>query len=99
MSAVDIAEIEPRFVACGDRDFALGEVLPRQRSGSQMWYDSVTSFPHTELDISSCAGYPSLLKSSDPNSFYVILLHAFYMLFLSEEDFFEFSLSRSSSQH
>ena len=78
MSAVDITDafltvtqIEPTLVTCGDREFALGRVLPGQRSGSQVWYDSVTSFLHTELDIISCTAYPSLLKSADPNNFCV----------------------------
>ena len=81
MSAVDltdafltVTQIEPKLVACGDRDFALGKVFPGQRSGSQVWYDSVTSFLHTESDIISCAAYRSLLKSADPNNFCVILL-------------------------
>ena len=70
-----VTQIEPTLVACGDREFALGRVLPGQRSGSQMWYDSLTSFLHTELEIISCTAYPSLLKSADPNNFCVILLH------------------------
>ncbi len=68
------------------------KVLPGQRSGSQMWYDCVTSFLHTELDIISCAVYPSVLKSSDPNNFCVILLHVEDLLILSEEGFFESKL-------
>ena len=99
MSAVDITDafltvtqIDPTLVACGDRDFALGKVLPGQRSGSQMWYDSVTSFLHSELGIISCPAYPSLLKSSDPNHFCVVLLHVDDMLILSEENFFDSKL-------
>ena len=50
-----VTQIEPTLVVSGDRDFALGKVLPGQSPGSQMWYDSATSFLHAELDIVSCS--------------------------------------------
>lgn len=54
---------QPTLVRYGDQQFALAKVLPGQRDGSQLWFESVTAFFRDSLKIESCQAYPSLLRS------------------------------------
>ena len=47
------------------RSYALGRVLPGQRDGSLLWYQAITSFLKTKLDLVEHEPYPCILKSKD----------------------------------
>lgn len=94
LSAVDIADafltvpqVQPTLVSSGSEAYALGRVLPGQRDGSQMWFDSVTGFLRESLGFEHCAAYPSLLRSAGGEC--LILLHVDDMLIVSEQGFFD----------
>ena len=61
-------------------------MLPGQRDGSQLWFESVTSFLHEKLGFEHCSAYPSLLRS--PGGECLILLHVDDMLVVTDEEFF-----------
>ena len=81
-----VDQIQPTIVSSGSETFALGKVLPGQRDGSQMWYDSLTSFVGEELGITGCSAYPSLLKS--PCGCCLILLHVDDMMIAATKIYF-----------
>ena len=83
-----VPQKQPTLVKYGSQLFALGRVLPGQRDGSQLWFDSVTSFLKQELQAESCQGYPSLLRSAEC----FILLHVDDMLIVLESAYFEHKL-------
>ena len=74
------------WLLSGTQSFALGRVLPGQRDGSQLWFESVTSFLHEKLGFEHCSAYPSLLRS--PGGECLILLHVDDMLVVTDEEFF-----------
>ena len=47
--------------------FSLGKVLPGQRDGSLLWYQAITGFLKTALDMEECPLYPCILKTKDMN--------------------------------
>ena len=53
--------------------YALGRVLPGQRSGSMLWHESLTQHLKDAIGLVECECYPSMLKSPCGQCF--ILLH------------------------
>ena len=80
-----VLQVEPTLVSSGAEMFALGRVLPGQRDGSQLWFNSVSSFLGTELGFKHCDAYPNLLG----NEHCLILLHVDDMLVLTEQQYFD----------
>ena len=85
LGAIDVPQVEPTLVSSGEETFALGRVLPGQRDGSQLWFNSVSSFLGTELGFKHCDAYASLLG----NEHCLILLHVDDMLVLAEQQYFD----------
>ena len=87
--ALDVADAfltAPQQTPSGQScEYALGKVLPGQRDGSQLWYESITELLHRDLGIEPCPAYPRLLKSSCGRC--VMLLHVDDILCLVHEDF------------
>lgn len=93
MAAIDVADTfltvpqhEPTVVSCGQEYFRPGPVLPGQRDGSQMWYDSATDFLRSELGFEECPAYPYLLKTLDGRA--TILLHVDDMPVVCDSELF-----------
>ena len=76
--------------------YVLGQVLPGQRNGSQMWHESFSSCLRQDLKIAECAAYPCLLKSEmDENPerpSCLLLLHVDHVLCLSKRSYLEGTL-------
>lgn len=94
MGAIDIGDAfltveqkQPTIVSSGSETFALGRVLPGQRDGSQLWFESVSGFLNEKLGFEHCSAYPSLLHS--PCGECLILLHVDDMLVVTEQHYFE----------
>ena len=94
MGAIDIGDAfltveqkQPTIVSSGSETFALGRVLPGQRDGSQLWFESVSGFLNEKLGFEHCSAYPSLLHS--PCGECLILLHVDDMLVVTEQQYFE----------
>eukprot|EP00435_Cladocopium_sp_Y103_P075486 s23_g58.t1 len=64
---------------------ALGKVLPGQRDGSQLWFESVSGFLREQLNFRHCDAYPSLLGNKE----FWILLHVDDMLLLAKQQYFD----------
>ena len=62
-------------------------MLPGQRDGSQLWFESVSGFLNEKLGFEHCSAYPSLLHS--PCGECLILLHVDDMLVVTEQHYFE----------
>ena len=58
-----VPQLQPTLVTSDTQSFALGRVLPGQRDGSQLWFESVTNFLHEKLGFEHCSAYPGLLRS------------------------------------
>ena len=72
--------------ACGEvMQYQLGRVLPGQRTGSQLWYEAITSLLCKEADMVQCPESPNLLRSVDSSCY--ILLHVDDMLICGKSDF------------
>ena len=81
---------QPTIVTCelasGEmQEFSLGEVLPGQRDGSLLWYNSLTKFLSDHLQMEALQLYPCLLKS--PDSRCLMLLHVDDILVVCDDDF------------
>ena len=94
MGAIDIGDAfltveqkQPTIVSSGSETFALGRVLPGQRDGSQLWFESVSGFLNEKLGFEHCSAYPSLLHS--PCAECLILLHVDDMLVVTEQQYFD----------
>ena len=94
LGAIDIGDAfltvpqqQPTLVTSGAETFALGRVLPGQRDGSQLWFESVSGFLNEKLGFEHCQAYPSLLRS--PGGECLILLHVDDMLVVTEQQFFD----------
>ena len=92
LAAIDIGDafltvpqVQPTLVSSGTETYALGRVLPGQRDGSQLWFESVSSFLKERLSFKHCEAYPSLLA----NDKCLILLHVDDMLVLTEQQYFD----------
>ena len=93
LSAIDVGDAfltvtqkQPTIVTSGSETYALGRVLPGQRDGSQLWFESVSGFLNEKLGFEHCAAYPSLLRS--PGGECLLLLHVDDMLVLTDEQYF-----------
>ena len=85
LGSIDIADAyptvtqkEPTKVVLRDASgsstvFGLGKVLPGQRAGAQLWYESITELLCRELSMKQCDSYPNLLVTEDRSC--TILLH------------------------
>ena len=85
MYAIDIADAfltvkqrEPTLVHAEDAaglrvSYALGQVLPGQRSGSMLWHEDLTNHLKEHAGLIECECYPSILKSPCGECF--VLLH------------------------
>eukprot|EP00435_Cladocopium_sp_Y103_P051887 s469_g16.t1 len=62
-------------------------VLPGQRDGSQLCFESATKFLNEMLGFKHCDAYPSLLSSPDGEC--LILLHVDDMLVVTEQEYFD----------
>ena len=73
--------------------YILGKVLPGQRSGSQMWHESFSSFLREDLKIVECAAYPCLLRSETTEDHgrpaCLLLLHVDDVLCLCKRSYLE----------
>eukprot|EP00435_Cladocopium_sp_Y103_P065262 s1830_g27.t1 len=67
--------------------YALGHVLPGQRDGSQLWFESVNGFLKEKLGFEHCDAYPSLLRG--PGDECLILLHVDDLLVVTEQQSFD----------
>ena len=67
-----------------EQPYALGRVLPGQRTGSQLWNEDITNQLKQTLDMVECEIYPSMLKTKDNKLF--ILLHVDDLLVTSHAD-------------
>lgn len=97
LSARDVADAfltveqkTPTVVTCStaagtSEQFVLGKVLPGQRDGSQLWYESITTILDRELGMTSCVAYPCLLRSACSKC--LMLLHVDDILCLVREKF------------
>ena len=92
LAAIDIGDafltvpqVQPTLVSWGTETYALGRVLPGQRDGSQLWFESVSSFLKEHLSFKHCEAYPSLLA----NDKCLILLHVDDRLVLTEQQYFD----------
>ena len=83
---------QPTVVTCelasGDvEEFALGKVLPGQRDGALLQYQSLTSFLSEHLNMESFPLYPCLLKSPDCKC--LMLLHVDDFLVVCSQSFLD----------
>ena len=77
--------------------YQLGCVLPGQRTGSQLWYEAITSLLRREADMVQCPESPNLLRSSDFSCY--ILLHVDDMLICGKSDFIDNKLVPMLKKH
>lgn len=82
-----VPQVQPTLVSSGTQTFALGRVLPGQRDGSQLWFDSVSGFLNEKLGFEHCSAYPSLLRS--PGGECPTLLQVDDMLVVTDQQYFE----------
>ena len=68
-------------------EYSLGKVLPGQRAGSQLWYESFSSMLKQKLGMQECESYPSLLK--DPSSSCFLLLHVDDMMVVGDASYID----------
>jgi hypothetical protein len=82
-----VPQVQPTLVSSGTQTFALGRVLPGQRDGSQLCFDSVSAFLNEKLGFEHCSAYPTLLRS--PGGECLILLHVDDMLVVTDQQYFD----------
>ena len=82
-----MSQAQPTLVSSGAETYALGRVLPGQRDGSQLWFESVSKFLNETLGFKHCEAYPSLLSSPDGEC--LILLYVDDMLIVTEQEYFD----------
>ena len=84
--------------ASGEKaDYQLGRVLPGQRTGSQLWYEAITSLLCSELGMVQCPESPNLLRSANMDCY--VLLHVDDMLICGKADFVDHSLLPMLKKH
>ena len=80
-----VPQVRPTYVTYVGVDgvkeiFYLGFVLPGQRSGSSDWYDDFMGFLKTNLNMTECEVHPSLVKSLDDMTRFLMQMHVDDML-------------------
>ena len=72
-----VPQVEPTVMSSGSETFVLGKVLPGHRDGSQLWFESVSSFSSEQLGF---------------NEDCLLLSHVDDMLVLTEQQYFNIKL-------
>eukprot|EP00435_Cladocopium_sp_Y103_P048243 s97_g14.t1 len=67
------------------KSFALGRVLPGQRDGSLLWYQDITGFLKSELDMIEYTPYPCVLATKDGSC--AVMVHVDDMLVVGCKSF------------
>eukprot|EP00435_Cladocopium_sp_Y103_P069525 s313_g33.t1 len=67
------------------KSFALGRVLPGQRDGSLLWYQDITGFLKSELDMTEYTPYPCVLATKDGSC--AVMVHVDDMLIVGCKSF------------
>ena len=67
------------------RSFASGRVLPGQRDGSLLWYNAITNYLKTTLDLEEHAPYACVSKSKDNRC--IVLIHVDDLLVAGHKSF------------
>ncbi len=75
------------MILCDKTEYSLGKVLPGQRAGSQLWYESFSAMLKEKLGMQQCESYPSLRKAPSNSCF--LLLHVDDMMVVEDASYID----------